>query len=243
MSALLEVERIGKSFGGVRALHDISLSVKSGEIVGIMGANGAGKTTLFSIIAGHVKPDSGTVRLDGQPITALRPDAVCRRGIGRTFQIVRPFTGLSLRENLAVAALFGSRRAESQREADRRADEILHAVGLADRASAGADTLTLAGQKKLELARALATGCRLLLLDEVMAGLTPTEVAEMLETLRRLHRERSLTIVIIEHVMGALMRLSHRILVLHHGERIAEGSPAEVARDPRVLACYLGEAA
>jgi branched-chain amino acid transport system ATP-binding protein len=241
MTPLLEVRNVTKSYGGVRALHGVSLSLAAGSILGLMGANGAGKTTLFGLIAGHLAPTEGEIVYDGRSIVGLRPDQICHRGIARTFQIVRPFAGLTVRQNVATAALFGSKPVSGAAEAAARADAILVMLGLGHRAESLAAELTLSGQKKLEIARALATGCGLLLLDEVLAGCTPAEVMDMIEVIRRIHREHALTIVIIEHVMRALMRLAERIIVLHHGERIAEGAPAQIAADPRVLEAYLGD--
>jgi branched-chain amino acid transport system ATP-binding protein len=240
MTALLEVRNLTKSFGGVHALEDVSLSIEEGTIMGLMGANGAGKTTLFGIVAGHLRPTAGDVRYRGASIVALRPDQICRRGICRTFQIVRPFSGLSARDSVATAALFGADPAANRRAANERAEQILDLIGLSAHAETPAEELTLSAQKKLEVARALATGCRLLLLDEVLAGCTGAEVAEMLAVLQRIHRERALTILIIEHVMRALMRFADRIAVLHHGELIAEGTPAEIAADRRVADAYIG---
>ena len=237
---LLSVEGLSKRFGGLVALHDVGLDVAEGEIVGIMGANGAGKTTLFSLIAGNARPSSGRIVYEGRPIAGLSPDRICRLGIARTFQIVKPFAGLTVRENVRTAALFGRVGLRHARDADRHAQPILDALGLAADADRPAAELTLSGQKRLEIARAVATGARLVLLDEVMAGLTPTEVAQMLETLRRIRRERGLTLLVIEHVMRALMNLCARIVVLHHGERIAAGTPEEIGRDGRVLAVYFG---
>lgn len=241
MTALLEITHLTKTFGGIRALNDVSLSLAKGSITGLMGANGAGKTTLFGVIAGHLRPTNGAILYAGSSIVGLRPDQICRRGICRTFQIVRPFSGLSVRENVATAALFGADPAGSTREADVRAEQILDLLGLDDRASVLAEELTLSGQKRLEMARAIATGCRLLLLDEILAGCTPTEVAEMIEVIRRVRLERGLTILIIEHVMRALMRLSDHIAVLHHGELIAQGTPSDIAADVHVHKAYLGE--
>jgi len=240
---LLAVRCLGKRFGGLVALDDVSFDVAAGETVGIMGANGAGKTTLFSLIAGNQQPSSGGVDFDGRPITGLSPDRVCRLGIGRTFQIVKPFPALSVLENLRTAAMFGRAGFRDAAAADRHSRAILDELGLADVAERPAGTLTLSGQKRLEIARAVATGARLVLLDEVMAGLTPTEVARMLETLRQLRATRGLTLLVIEHVMRALMDLCERIVVLHHGERIAIGTPAEIGADPRVLSVYLGAGA
>jgi len=238
--SLLTVERVGKSYGGVRALHDVSFDVAGGEIVGLMGANGAGKTTLFSVIAGHDRPSSGSVKFDGTLIDGLKPDRICRAGIARTFQIVRPFRGLTVRENVATAALFGSQPAAGPIDADRRANVILEEIGLGPQADELASALTLSAQKKLEVAKALATRPRLLMLDEVMAGLTPTEVQAMMTMIRTIKERYELTILIIEHVMRALMDLSRHIIVLHHGEKIAEGAPTDIAADPDVQAAYLG---
>ena len=238
---LLEVEGVTKRFGGLTALSDVSLSVRADSVVGLMGANGAGKTTLFSVIAGHQRPTAGQVRFAGRSLVGLSPDRICRQGLSRTFQIVRPFAGLTVRDNVVVSALYGSGRRHSQRQAAEVADEALAALGLLDQAEQPAGALTLSGQKRLEVARALGTGARLLLLDEVMAGLTPTEVEEMTEVLGRVRRERGLTFVIIEHVMGALMKLSDEILVLHHGEAIAFGTPEAIAADARVGAVYFGQ--
>ena len=241
--ALLELEQVSKRFGGVLAVRDVSLSVETGEICGLMGANGAGKTTLFSLIAGHSKPDRGDIRFDGKSLTRLRPEQICRLGIGRTFQIVKPFAGLSVEDNLVTAACFGTARFKRRADAAAFSRGILEDFGLTSVAAQPAGTLTLSGQKRLELARAIATGARLVLIDEVMAGLTPTEVAAMLETIRNVHCSRDLTLIVIEHVMRAVMQLAQRIIVLHHGELIAQGAPEAIANDPQVLRVYLGEAA
>lgn len=237
----LAVNNVGREFGGLRALSDVSFEVEEREILGIMGANGAGKTTLFALIAGHLRPSSGDILFYGQSIVGLRPDEICRRGIARTFQIVKPFGGLTVIENLMTASMFGAKRTLHLDQARAHSREILCELDMLDLQDRPAHALTLSGQKKLELARAVATGCRLVMLDEVMAGLTPTEVSEMLELVRTLHRTRGLTILVIEHVMKALMRLSHRVLVLHLGRTIACATPAEIAADARVHEIYLGE--
>jgi branched-chain amino acid transport system ATP-binding protein len=234
---LLEVEAISKRFRGLKAVDKVSFAVPRGAIIGLIGPNGAGKTTIFNMIAGVLSPDEGRIRLDGADITGLRPDAACRSGIGRTFQIVRPFASLSVLENVVIGAF---RLKRSLAEAERHALEILERLGLAARAHDQAKSLTLADRKRLETARALATGPKLLLLDEVMAGLRPTEIDVMVKSFSELSRETGLTILLTEHVMRAVMALSHHIVVLHHGQKICEGTPEAVARDPKVLESYLG---
>lgn len=238
--SLLHIDGLSKSFGGLKALSNLSFVVEEGSIHGLMGANGAGKTTLFSIIAGNVKPNAGRIRFDGLEIQGLRPDQVCQRGIARTFQIVRPFPGLSVRQNVETAALYGRSERLSSTEARRVADAVLAEIGLDGQADRPAATLTLSGRKRLEVARALATGPKLLMLDEVMAGLTPTEVSEMIATIRRLKAANNLTILIIEHVVSALSDLSDRITVLHHGEKIADGTARDIAENRIVQAAYFG---
>lgn len=238
--SLLVVKALTKTFGGLRALNAIDLTVEEGEFHGLMGANGAGKTTLFSIVAGNQRATSGSIHFAGQPIDGLRPDLICRAGIARTFQIVRPFPGLTVRENVETAVLFGRAAAPRQTEAAQIAADLLDDCGLGALADRPAGTLTLSARKRLEVARALGTGPRLLMLDEVMAGLTPTEVVEMSAALRLLKARHGLTILIIEHVMSALNRLSDRITVLHHGTKIAEGTPDAIAADPKVANAYFG---
>ena len=241
--SLLRVEAIAKHFSGVVALNDISFAVGEREFVGIMGANGAGKTTLFSIIAGNLRPNDGSIIFDDHRIDGLRPDQISRRGVARTFQIVRPFGNLTVLENVALGALYGRGRERSPSAAEDKAKKILDLVGLTDRANLLARHLTLAGRKRLEIARSLATEPRLLLLDEVLAGLTPTEVTSAMAVIREFHKSHQVTIVMIEHVTRALMALCERIVVLHHGQKIAEGSPREVASDPLTLSAYLGTVA
>lgn len=239
--SLIQLEGVSKNFGGLRALAEISMTVDEGKILGIMGANGAGKTTLFNVIAGYLPPTTGNVLLEGKSLLGLRPDQVCRRGIARTFQIVKPFQNLTVMENLLTAAMFGSVLIRNRQQAVAHCQTVLKDLGMSNLADTQAHALTLSKQKKLELARAISTGCKVVMLDEVMAGLTPPEVSEMLGIIREQHHSRKLTILIIEHVMRALMQLSDRIVVLHHGERIAMGTPQEIADNPRVHEVYFGE--
>ncbi len=240
MSGLLSVSGISKSFGGLRAVNDVSFDVPEGSIFGLIGPNGAGKTTVFNLIAGVYRPDAGRVTLAGSDITGQRADQVCHAGIGRTFQIVRPFPELTVLKNVTIGAL---RDTSDIAAAERKAHEVLELLGLDGKAAQKASALTLPERKRLEVARALATGPKLLLLDEVMAGLRPTEVDVMVAVFRDLNARLGITILLIEHVMRAVMALAQQIVVLHHGEVISRGVPAEVVRDPAVLECYLGEEA
>ena len=237
----LQLINVGRSFGGLQAVNAVDLTVEKGEILGLMGANGAGKTTLFNLIAGNLKPTTGEIWLEGKRTDGLRADQINRMGVGRAFQIVRPFSGLTVLENVVIGSLFGRGHEQSITRAQNIAKEILDQVGIIERADDKAGTLTLAGRKKLEIARSLATQPSLLLLDEVMAGLTPVEVSEALETVSKLHREQGLTIIVIEHVMRALMHLSERLVVLHHGSKIAEGTPKEISENKVVNEVYFGD--
>jgi branched-chain amino acid transport system ATP-binding protein len=241
LDILLEVENVSKRFGGVRALDGIDFTVGRGEIVGLIGPNGAGKTTLFNVVCG-LPPTSGTVRFDGEDITGWAPYRICRRGVARTFQLTRPFVELSVRDNVAAAVLFG--RAGDQTSgldgARREADRILGAVRLEHRADAPAKDLLFSERRRLELARALGTGPELLLLDEVMAGLTVAEAEEMVGLLSTLKHELELTLLVIEHVMKVVMTMCDRVVVLNYGGKLAEGIPAEVAVHPAVIDAYLG---
>ena len=237
---ILEARGVTKRFGGVLAVSDVDFDVEEGEIFGIIGPNGAGKTTLMNLISRLHPLTAGEIRFRGRPLAGTPPHAISRLGIARTFQIVRPFPGLTVRENVAIGPLFGGTGVRGPvRECLRRADETLDSVGLGSKRDAPVSTLTLAGRKRLELARALAMEPELLLLDEVMAGLNRTEVAELKDLVLAINR-RGVTIVVIEHVMEVIMNISRRILVLHHGSRIALGAPREVASDDRVVAAYLG---
>ncbi len=236
-SPLLDVAAVSKSFRGLRAVADASLQLRPGEVVALIGPNGAGKTTLFNLIAGALAPDHGAIRFDGHDITGLRADQVCAAGIGRTFQIVKPFADMNVLDNVMVGGFRGNASASLARS---RARTALAALRIDDLRHRPASSLTLPDRKKLEVARALATQPRLLLLDEVMAGLRPTETDVMVRAFQRLNEEQSVTILLIEHVMRAVMALAQRVYVLHHGEIIAQGTPAEVTRDARVLESYLG---
>ena len=236
--SLLQVTKISKSFRGLRAVREASFELPEGDINGLIGPNGAGKTTIFNMVAGVYAPDAGEILFQGKPIHGLRPDQVCNAGIGRTFQIVKPFAGLSVLDNVIVGAL---QRERSVAGARTYASSVLEKLNLIQKRDLPASSLTLPDRKRLEVARALATRPRLLLLDEVMAGLRPTECDLMVQVFRELNRADGLTILLIEHVMRAVMALAKHIGVLHHGEVIARGTPEEVVRDPAVLECYLGE--
>jgi branched-chain amino acid transport system ATP-binding protein len=234
---ILELDRVTKRFGGLTAVSGVSLRVAAGEILGIIGPNGAGKTTLFNVISGYYRPESGGVLFAGHDVTGQPPHAICRLGLTRTFQLVKPFGNLSVLDNVMIGALT---RLPTVSAARLEAERVVETCGLAAQAAGHARTLPIGLRKRLEVARALATRPRLLLLDEVMAGLNPTELAGMVELIRRLHAD-GLTLIVIEHIMAAMMRLAQRIVVLHHGEAIAEGAPAAITQDRRVVDAYLGE--
>jgi branched-chain amino acid transport system ATP-binding protein len=237
MTALLTIEAVSKRFRGLLAVDNVNFDVAQGSIFAVIGPNGAGKTTLFNLIAGAFAPDRGSIVFAGERIEGLTPDEICRRGIGRTFQLVRPFPALSVEDNVIVGAML---HRPDLAVARRRAQEVLQQLDLFGKRHQPASALTLPDRKRLEVARALATDPKLLLLDEVMAGLRPAETDRMVSILMRLNRETGLTILLIEHVMRAVMALAECVLVLHHGAAIAEGAPAAVVRDPAVVHSYLG---
>jgi branched-chain amino acid transport system ATP-binding protein len=237
MTALLSIDAVSKRFRGLLAVDNVSFRVAQGSIFAVIGPNGAGKTTLFNLIAGMSAPDRGSIAFAGERIDGLTPDQICRRGIGRTFQLVRPFPALSVEDNVAIGAML---HRHDPALARRRAHEVLRQLDLFGKRHQPASALTLPDRKRLEVARALATDPKLLLLDEVMAGLRPAETDHMVSVLTELNREAGLTILLIEHVMRAVMALAARVLVLHHGAAIAEGAPEAVVREPAVVQSYLG---
>jgi branched-chain amino acid transport system ATP-binding protein len=238
VAPLLSLASTTKRFGGLLANRDVSLAIEAGEIVGLIGPNGAGKTTLFNCITGYMHPDAGRIAFDGSDITQARPERICRLGVARTWQVVRAFGRMTALDNVVCGAL---QRTGRVAEARARARELLEFTELRGRADLPAATLTLADKKRLEIARALATRPRLLLLDEAMSGLTPLETAAAVQLVRRIHEELKVTICVVEHVMEVVMPLSHRVVVLDYGVKIADGAPREVVRDAQVIRAYLGE--
>ena len=236
---ILQVQGVTKRFGGLQALTQVTFDLPEGQILGLIGPNGAGKTTLFNVIDGVYKPEEGRVLFRGQDVTGKKPYHLARMGLARTHQIVRPLNELSVRENVMVGACFGLANSRLAAAA-KIADDVLEFVGLNDKADHLAGSLNVAQKKRLELARAVASRPKLLLLDEVLAGLNPSEIAKMVETVLAI-RGRGITIIMIEHVMSAIMNVSDRILVLDFGKLIAEGTPEEIANNPRVIQAYLGD--
>jgi branched-chain amino acid transport system ATP-binding protein len=236
---ILEGEGVKKYFGGLAAVAHVDFSINQGEIVGLIGPNGAGKTTLFNLISGSLVPTSGTIRFKGKNITGLKPHQICRRGMARTFQLVKLFGDMTVLENTLSGFLFGTGTRVGESKAKRESLDLLEFVGLSAMEKVLGKELTVANQKRLEVARALATKPELLLLDEVMAGLTPKEVMQATELIRKI-RDKGITIFMIEHVMKAMMNISDRIIVLHYGEKIAEGTPEEIAANKKVIEVYLG---
>jgi branched-chain amino acid transport system ATP-binding protein len=235
--SLLELKEVSKNFGGLKAVNQVSFSLEEGEILGVIGPNGAGKTTLFNTLTGFYKPDEGEVWFEGEKLIDLKPHQICKKGMVRTFQIVKPFLELTTLENVVIAAL---NRTKNIQKATERAFKTIEFIGLKDKVDTLATGLTLPHRKRLELARTLATEPKLLLLDEVMAGLTPTEVDELIRLLKEINK-KGVTILLIEHVMRGVMALSKRVVVLNYGEKIAEGVPEEVVKNRQVIEAYLGE--
>jgi branched-chain amino acid transport system ATP-binding protein len=236
---LLDVQQVVKRFGGLQAINGVSLQVPAGRLLGVIGPNGAGKTTLLNLITGYLRPNAGQVVFDGEPITGLPPYQVCMRGIARTFQVVQPFHEMTVAENVLVGSLFTSGRKLPTRQVWALAEETLERVGLHPKAGALAGALTYGEKKKLELARALASRPRLLLLDEVMAGLTRQEIDSMCEILQRIHRE-GVTVIMVEHLVQVILALCEEVFVLNFGERLFQGAPREVMEHPEVIESYLG---
>jgi branched-chain amino acid transport system ATP-binding protein len=240
VTAVLEVEQLSRRFGGLTAVDDVSFSLDEATVLGVIGPNGAGKSTLINLITGHLKPSSGRVMVGGRDVTGAQPWAIADTRVARTFQIVKPFRDLTVRENVAIGAMFGPSRAGSTREAIAHAGEVLERVGLADKADAEPGELSVADARRLELAKALAMRPRLLLLDEVMAGLRPREIEGALELIRSL-RDEGMTILVVEHVMKAILSISDSVLVMHEGSELVHGKPQEVMEDERVIEAYLGQ--
>jgi branched-chain amino acid transport system ATP-binding protein len=237
---IIEVENLRKGFGGLIAIENLSFRLNKGEILGVIGPNGSGKTTLFNLITGLLKPDGGKIKLNGSDIAGLKPHTICHQGIGRTFQIVRPFTRMTTLENIMVGWCFGSKYAQRLNRARAESEKILEFVGLSGKLSVVASGLNLADRRKLEVARALATQPKLILLDEIMAGLNPTETEDAMRLVKEI-RSSGITIIVVEHVVRAVLGMSDKVIVLSTGEKIAEGTPEQVVNNKQVIEAYLGE--
>jgi branched-chain amino acid transport system ATP-binding protein len=239
MTAVLETRGLSRRFGGLAAVNDISFSVDEGTVLGVIGPNGAGKSTLINLITGHVRPSGGSVCVDGRELTGERPWTIAKSGIARTFQIVKPFRDLTVRENVAIGSMFGPDHARTAKEAVELADGVLERVGLLEKADVHPGELNVADARRLELAKALAMRPRVLLLDEVMAGLRPNEIDRALDLIRTL-KDEGMTIIVVEHVMKAIMSVSDSVLVMHEGKELVRGTPEEIVADERVIEAYLG---
>lgn len=239
-TALLETRGLGRRFGALQAVSDVSFSVPAGQVLGVIGPNGAGKSTFIDLVTGHIKPTSGKVLINGKDMTGARPWAIAHAGVARTFQIVKPFRGMTVRENVAVGVLYGPCGSGRMANAMRRADEVLEEVGIACLGHRSPGELSVADARRLEFAKALALNPKLLLLDEVMAGLRHSEIEPSLELIRSL-KERGLTVIVVEHVMKAILAVSDQVMVLHQGQILTSGEPGEVLSDPRVIEAYLGK--
>lgn len=239
--SFLKVEGLGKSFGGLKAVHNVGFEIEQGEILGLIGPNGSGKTTTMNLLTGFLKPDSGTVMLDGENVTGLPRHQVCRKGVARTFQIIKPFLEFTALKNVMVGRVYGQEPARNMKEAAKEARDILEIVGLLDKADILAKDLTLMERKRVELARAIATKPQLLLLDELMAGLNHAETEDAMQLIRQIKDDLNLTILMVEHIMKAIIGLSDHVFVLNMGEKIAEGPPQEIIHDPEVIDVYLGK--
>ena len=237
---LLEVRGITKAFGGLVAVNNLQFSVDRGDIVGLIGPNGSGKTTSFSLISGHLVPDQGRILFNGTDITGLKTHKICHNGIARTFQLTKPFGGMTAMQNVMVGKLYGVKSPESLKKAEETCSRLLRFVGLEDKASVEAHTFSTVDRKRLEIARALATEPELLLLDEMMSGLTPAEMEQALKLVKAIH-DSGITLIVVEHVMKAIMTISTKLVVLNYGEKIAEGNPREVVGNQQVIDAYLGE--
>ena len=237
---ILEVTDLKKAFGGLVAVRDLDLTVAEGDVVGLIGPNGSGKTTSFNLISGYLAPDEGRIRFDGSDITGLKPHKICQNGIARTFQLTKPFSGMTALQNVMVGKMYGSESSMSVGSAEEKCRELLAFVGLESKGAVMAQTFGTVERKRLEIARALATNPKLLLLDEMMSGLTPAEMEDALNLVKAIHKS-GITLIVVEHVMKAILDISTRLVVLNHGEKIAEGEPQKVVNNQKVIEAYLGE--